>query len=78
MKVRAIKLGYYDLKRRRVGHVFDMPDAEAAKCSWVEPASKKVEAPEEESHEREPVALSSMQKGKRGAKAKATGDAEVI
>lgn len=44
MKVRAIKLGYYDHKRRREGAVFNLFDKKDFSKSWME-SLEEVEAP---------------------------------
>lgn len=50
MKVEAIRLGYYDLVRRRPGDVFHMKDSDyeikkdglSVTCSWVIPVGESV------------------------------------
>ena len=44
MKVVAIKMGFYNGSRRRVGEVFDMPEADKRMPAWVQPSDKPVPA----------------------------------
>ena len=60
MEVKAIKLGYYDHKRRRVGSVFELKDAKDFSEKWMikVPPGTASDIPEPE-QPREPAALSS-------------------
>jgi hypothetical protein len=75
MKVKALKLGYYDNKRRREGQVFDIKNEKEFSEKWMEYVEKdekpsvKVEKP------REAKALSQAM-GKVGATP--TGNQDVI
>lgn len=69
VKVKATRLGYFDLKRRHKDDTFMMEDAAAKKCSWVEiVGGKEVKEPAPKAAFTVP-----MKKG-----AKPTGDTEVI
>ena len=52
MRVRATRLGFYDLKRRQVGEEFVLHDPKLFSEKWMEPvdgkapAKKKVKKPE--------------------------------
>lgn len=70
VKVKATRIGYFDLKRRHEGDEFMMSDADAKKHSWVDVIGGK-QASEPAA---KPAAFTvPMKKG-----AKPTGDAEVI
>lgn len=78
MKVKTIRLGYYDLKRRRPGDVFEMDECfyswkdkegNQRTCSWVEPVDALKAKKDEIDLPKKAVDL---------PKKKPTGDAKVI
>lgn len=45
MKVKAIRMGYYGIKRRRPGAVFTLKDPKDFSANWMEKLDGKVKAP---------------------------------
>ena len=42
MRVVAIKMGSYNGSRRRLGDVFEMPEADKKMPAWVQPADREL------------------------------------
>ena len=64
MRVLAIKVGFYNGERKRVGAVFEMPDAQVPGTKWVEPAPASQEAA---AHRAQEVAKTEREAFSRGA-----------
>jgi hypothetical protein len=58
MKVKAIALGFYGGKRRRVDEEFDVPDG--TKSKWFEPVTKEAKGKGKKEAEKSPETLSEL------------------
>lgn len=65
MKVRATQMGFYDYKRRRIGHIFDLSDPKHFSEKWMERLDG-------------PVVVNQPQRAAEPKSAKPTGSREVI
>lgn len=75
MKVRATRLGYYDLRRRKIGEVFDIKSEKQFSENWME----KVESKGGKSESKEPKETKKRGRPPKAEKSgKATGDKKVI